>query len=543
MKSIFKAMLLLLIGATSCTNHNADLIIHNARIYTVNDSFELASTLVVKDGKFIAVGNEDLLEKYSAAAKLDLKGIPVYPGLIDAHCHFYQLGLAQEHVDLRGAKSVEEVIARLKAFTSTSEAKVLMGRGWDQNLWELKEFPSKEILDKAFPDKLVVLERIDGHAAYVNSNVLTAAKITKDTKVEGGEVIIANNEPTGILIDKASDLAYAILPEPSREEQIIALQKAEKIAFANGLTTVDDAGLNRAQLELIDSLQRVNKLKIRVYGMISNTPENLAYYLDKGITQTDRLTIRSVKVYADGALGSRGAALKKPYTDEKKNKGLFITSPEKIEELAYILAKKGFQMNTHAIGDAANEVVLNAYKKALSISPDPRWRIEHAQVVDKVDLQKFGSKILPSVQPTHATSDMEWADERLGEKRVANAYTYKELLDWSGRIALGTDFPVERVNPIHTYYAAVVRKDLNGNPAGGYQMDNALSRSEALKGMTKWAAYANFEEDEKGSIEVGKVADFVLLTNDIMVLNDSEILATEVLATFLGGEMVYQRKQ
>ncbi|MDC0643340.1 amidohydrolase [Flavobacteriaceae bacterium] len=543
MKSIFKAMLLLLIGATSCTNHNADLIIHNARIYTVNDSFELASTLVVKDGKFIAVGNEDLLEKYSAAAKLDLKGIPVYPGLIDAHCHFYQLGLAQEHVDLRGAKSVEEVIARLKAFTSTSEAKVLMGRGWDQNLWELKEFPSKEILDKAFPDKLVVLERIDGHAAYVNSNVLTAAKITKDTKVEGGEVIIANNEPTGILIDKASDLAYAILPEPSREEQIIALQKAEKIAFANGLTTVDDAGLNRAQLELIDSLQRLNKLKIRVYGMISNTPENLAYYLDKGITQTDRLTIRSVKVYADGALGSRGAALKKPYTDEKKNKGLFITSPEKIEELAYILAKKGFQMNTHAIGDAANEVVLNAYKKALSISPDPRWRIEHAQVVDKVDLQKFGSKILPSVQPTHATSDMEWADERLGEKRVANAYTYKELLDWSGRIALGTDFPVERVNPIHTYYAAVVRKDLNGNPAGGYQMDNALSRSEALKGMTKWAAYANFEEDEKGSIEVGKVADFVLLTNDIMVLNDSEILATEVLATFLGGEMVYQRKQ
>ena len=543
MKSIFKAMLLLLIGATSCTNHNADLIIHNARIYTVNDSFELASTLVVKDGKFIAVGNEDLLEKYSAVAKLDLKGIPVYPGLIDAHCHFYQLGLAQEHIDLRGAKSVEEVIARLKAFASTSEAKVLMGRGWDQNLWELKEFPSKEILDKAFPDKLVVLERIDGHAAYVNSNVLTAAKITKDTKVEGGEVIIANNEPTGILIDKASDLAYAILPEPSREEQIIALQKAEKIAFANGLTTVDDAGLNRAQLELIDSLQRVNKLKIRVYGMISNTPENLAYYLDKGITQTDRLTIRSVKVYADGALGSRGAALKKPYTDEKKNKGLFITSPEKIEELAYILAKKGFQMNTHAIGDAANEVVLNAYKKALSISPDPRWRIEHAQVVDKVDLQKFGSKILPSVQPTHATSDMEWADERLGENRVANAYTYKELLDWSGRIALGTDFPVERVNPIHTYYAAVVRKDLNGNPAGGYQMDNALSRSEALKGMTKWAAYANFEEDEKGSIEVGKVADFVLLTNDIMVLNDSEILATEVLATFLGGEMVYQRKQ
>ena len=543
MKSIFKVMLLLLIGTTSCSDYNADLIIHNARIYTVNDSFELSSTLVVKDGKFIAVGGEELLENYSAAAILDLKGIPVYPGLIDAHCHFYQLGLTQEHVDLRGAKSVEEVITRLKAFTLTSDAKVLMGRGWDQNRWEDKSFPTKDILDENFPDKLVVLERVDGHAAYVNSNVLRAAEITKDTKVDGGEIVLDNNEPSGILIDKAADLAYAILPEPTRKEQITALQKAENIAFANGLTTVDDAGLNRSQLELIDSLHRSKDLKIRVYGMISNTPENLAHYLDKGIIQTDRLTIRSVKVYADGALGSRGAALKKPYADAKNSKGLFITPPEQIEDLAYRLAKKGFQMNTHAIGDAANAAVLSAYEKALSVSPDPRWRIEHAQVVDKVDLEKFGSKILPSVQPTHATSDMEWADERLGEKRVPTAYAYKELLDWSGRIALGTDFPVERVNPIHTYYAAVARKNLDGLPSGGYQMDNALSRSEALKGMTKWAAYANFEEDEKGSIEVGKMADFVLLTNDIMVLNDSELLATEVLATFVGGEMVYQRKQ
>jgi predicted amidohydrolase YtcJ len=542
MKSIFKVMLLLLIGTTSCSDYNADLIIHNARIYTVNDSFELSSTLVVKDGKFIAVGGEELLENYSSAAILDLKGIPVYPGLIDAHCHFYQLGLTQEHVDLRGAKSVEEVITRLKAFALTSDAKVLMGRGWDQNIWEDKSFPTKAILDENFPTKLVVLERVDGHAAYVNSNVLRAAKITKDTKVDGGEIVLDNNEPTGILIDKAADLAYAILPEPTRKEQITALQKAENIAFANGLTTVDDAGLNRSQLELIDSLQRSKDLKIRVYGMISNTPENLAHYLDKGIIQTDRLTIRSVKVYADGALGSRGAALKKPYADAKNSKGLFITPPEQIEDLAYRLAKKGFQMNTHAIGDAANAAVLSAYEKALSVSPDPRWRIEHAQVVDKVDLEKFGSKILPSVQPTHATSDMEWADERLGEKRVPTAYAYKELLDWSGRIALGTDFPVERVNPIHTYYAAVARKNLDGLPSGGYQMDNALSRSEALKGMTKWAAYANFEEDEKGSIEVGKMADFVLLTNDIMVLNDSELLATEVLATFVGGEMVYQRK-
>lgn len=276
--------------------------------------------------------------------------------------------------------------------------------------------------------------------------------------------------------------------------------------------------------------------------MISNTPENLEHYLKKGITQTERLTIRSVKVYADGALGSRGAALKKPYSDFPQSKGLFLTPPEEIEQLAYVLAKKGFQMNTHAIGDAANQVVLDAYQKALRINPDPRWRVEHAQVVDKSDLEKFGSKIIPSVQPTHATSDMEWADERLGEDRVQNAYTYKDLLDWSGKIALGTDFPVEKVNPLHTFYAAVARKSITGQPSGGYRMNNALSRSEAIKGMTKWAAYANFEEELKGSIEPGKVADFVLLTNDIMVVKDSDILSIEVLATFLDGEMVYERQ-
>ncbi|MGB2398073.1 MAG: amidohydrolase [Flavobacteriaceae bacterium] len=503
----------------------------------------MASTMVIKDGRFIAVGEDDLLDQYDAPSVLNLKGMPVYPGLIDAHCHFYQLGLTQEQVDLRGSKSVDEIIERLKAYDRNNESNVILGRAWDQNLWEEKAFPNKKFLDDAFPDKLVVLERVDGHAAYVNSKVLHAAKITAATKVEGGEVILENGEPSGVLIDKASDLAYAVLPKPTRQQQIKALQKAEKIAFQNGLTTVADAGLDRAQLELIDSLHKTGDLKIRVYGMIANTPENLAYYLERGPYQTEKLTIRSVKVYADGALGSRGAALKKPYADAPKTKGLFLTPADKIQDLAYSLVKKGFQMNTHAIGDAANHIVLEAYNKALKTSIDPRWRIEHAQVVAKSDLEKFGSKVIPSVQPTHATSDMGWADERLGEKRIATAYSYKELLDWSGKIALGTDFPVEKVNPLHTFYAAVARKDLNGQPVDGYQMQNALSRSEALKGMTIWAAHANFEESVKGSIEVGKVADFVLLTNDIMTLNDPEIPMIEVLATFFDGEMVYERKK
>ena len=542
MKKIY-TLLIIFLAFISCNNFTADLIIHNAKVYTVNEDFDVVSAVVVKDGKIIDVGAEDLVAKYNAAAVLDLKGLPVYPGLIDAHCHFYQLGMTQEQVDLRGSKSLEELVARIKAHQAKVNDEVILGRGWDQNLWENKAFPTKEVLDKAFPGKLVILERVDGHAAYVSSPVLEKANITAETKVEGGEVIIVNGAPSGVLIDKASDLAYAILPEPSTEKKIRALKKAEEIAFQNGLTTVDDAGLNRDVLELIDSLHKTEDLKIRVYGMISNSKENLDHYLAKGISQSERLTIRSVKVYADGALGSRGAALKKPYADAKNNKGLFLTPPEEIERLALLLADKGFQMNTHAIGDAANQVVLDAYKKALSTSPDPRWRVEHAQVVEKQDLEKFGPKIIPSVQPTHATSDMEWADERLGEDRITTAYTFKELLDWSGKVALGTDFPVEKVNPLNTFYSAVARRNTEGKPVGGYQMDNALSRSEALKGMTIWAAYANFEEEQKGSIEIGKVADLVLMTEDIMTINESAILSAEILATIVDGNIVYQRKQ
>ena len=539
MKTLYTLLLSALVFA-SCSTEKADLIIHNAKIYTVNDAFDIKSAVAIKDGKFIAIGGKEILSKYNADNLLDLKGLAVYPGLIDAHCHFYQLGLAQEQVDLRGSKSVEEIIDRINAHLEENNDEVILGRGWDQNLWEEKVFPNKAALDQAFPGKLVILERVDGHAAYVNSEVLNRAKITAETKVDGGEVILENGVPSGVLVDKASDLAYAILPAPSVQKKIRALQKAEAIAFENGLTTVDDAGLNRDILELIDSLHTTNQLKIRVYGMISNAKENLAHYLNKGISQTERLTIRSVKVYADGALGSRGAALKSPYTDDPKNTGLFLTTKQQIEDLALVLAEKGFQMNTHAIGDAANQVVLDAYTKALVDAEDPRWRVEHAQVVEKQDLEKFGPKVIPSVQPTHATSDMEWADERLGEERVQNAYTYKELLDWAGKLALGTDFPVEKVNPLHTFYAAVARKSLEGNPQGGYQTANALSRSEALKGMTSWAAYANFEEDLKGSIEPGKVADLVILSKDIMTVKESEILQAKVIATMMDGKVVYQ---
>ena len=533
---LFLSSILLL----SCSSPEADLIIHNAVVYTVNKDFEKATAVVVKNGKFIAVGGEDLIELYSAKSIVDLNGFPIYPGFIDAHCHFYNFGLLQQQLDLSGTKSFEEVIQRITGYVESNPGVPVLGQGWDQNTWEIKEYPTKEILDQRFPNELIAVKRVDGHALLVNQKVLDLAGIDSSTEVDGGVVVRVDGALTGVLIDNAMDSVYQALPKPTIKQQEEALLAAQKICFQNGLTTVDDAGLDKEQLELIESMQKRNILDIRVYGMISNTPENLEYYLDKGPIKTERLNIRSVKVYADGALGSRGAALKKDYSDHKGNRGSFVTPVEEIKALAFILAKKGFQMNTHAIGDAANHEVLNAYKKALTIDPDPRWRIEHAQVVSEIDREFFGSKILPSIQPTHATSDMFWADERLGEGRIKNAYAYKTLLDWSGRVALGTDFPVENVSPLKTFYASVARTTEKQLPLGGFQIEDGLTRTEALKGMTIWAAYANFEEEIKGSIEVGKMADMVILKEDIMEIDINTVTNIDVVATIVDGVIVYR---
>jgi len=329
-----------------------------------------------------------------------------------------------------------------------------------------------------------------------------------------------------------------ILPAPDKATKIRALQQAEEICFDYGLTTVNDAGLNRDIIELIDSLQQAGDLKMRVYAMVSNSKENLDHFLDKGIVKTDRLNVRSVKVYGDGALGSRGAALRAPYSDKDGHYGAMITTAEELETLASRLADSDYQMNTHAIGDSANIAVLRAYKKALEGKEDRRWKVEHAQIISALDFDYFETGIIPSVQPTHATSDMYWAGDRLGADRMPGAYAFKELLDRAGMVALGTDFPVERVNPFHTFYASVARKDLKGYPDPGFQMKDALSREETLKGMTIWAAYSNFEEEEKGSIEVGKWADFVILNADIMTIAEEEIPGMSAEKVYLAGEQV-----
>ena len=526
---------------TSCKYRKADWVVFNANVYTVNDSFEKVTAFAIKDGKFISVGGDEIVSLYPNALKFDAKGLPIYPGFIDAHCHFFNLGLSLGQVDLRGTKSIEEIEKKLQSYSQNNQFDIIIGRGWDQNLWKSKVFPNNDFLNRLFPDKLVLLRRIDGHALLVNDLVIKKAEINSKTRVSGGSILIENNKPTGILIDNAMDLAMNILPSKGSKIISKALIDAQTKAFENGLTTVDDAGLNKRTIMIIDSLQKKGDLKIRVYAMISNTSDNLNYFLDKGIIKQEKLTVRSVKAYLDGALGSRGALLKKPYSDDDKNKGITITTKEELFELAEKLSSKGFQLNTHAIGDKANEIVLDVYNYILKDIEDPRWRVEHAQVVDEFDIQKFNSKIIPSVQPTHATSDMNWADDRLGSNRLKRAYSYKNLLDWSGKIALGTDFPVEKVNPLLTFYSAVARKDVEGNPLEGFLKENALTRTEALKGMTIWAAYSNFEDSFKGSIEIGKFADFVILTNDIMKVPEEEITNVDVVATIVNGSIVFQK--
>lgn len=513
-----------------------DLIVTQAKIYTVNNNFETATAMAVNEGKIVAVGtDEEITSKFKSTNSVNAKGKFIYPGLIDAHCHFYGYGMNLQQVDLRGTKSMQEVISRIQAFQKEKNHKFIEGRGWDQNDWKIKEFPSKAILDKYFPNIPVVLRRIDGHAIVVNSKVLSMANITKDTKAIGGQIEIVNGEPTGILIDNPMDLVFNIIPKSSKESQIAALLEAEKVMFDYGLTTVNDAGLDLHVIDLIDSLQKAKAMQLNIYAMVTANQKNIDLYLKKGIYKTDNLNVRSFKMYGDGALGSRGACLHQPYSDSPKQSGALITPIIDMKSIAGRLAKSSFQLNTHAIGDSANTVILKVYKEALKGKKDRRWKIEHAQVIQEADFDYFKLGIIPSVQPTHATSDMYWAEQRLGKERMKNSYAYKKLLKKAGVIALGTDFPVEEVNPMLTFHAAVARKDAKGYPKNGFQMENALTREEALKGMTIWAAYSNFEEKEKGSIEVGKWADFVFYDKDIMKIEDSEILTMKPSNTYLKG--------
>jgi predicted amidohydrolase YtcJ len=543
MKNCF--IVLIAISLFSCNSkEKADLLVYNATIYTVDSSFSTAEAMAVKDGKIIAVGKTaDLEKEYEAKEKLDAGGKFIYPGFIDAHAHFTGYGLSLQRVNLTGTNSWDEVIEKVKTFASENPEGWITGRGWDQNDWTEKEFPSNEKLNELFPDRPVLITRIDGHAAVANQKALDIAGIKAGDILTGGEIEEMEGTLTGILIDNAVDLVSSKIPAATEEQFKKALQAAEKNCFAVGLTTIDDCGLGYEAVESIKKLQASNDLKMRLYIMLSDEEKNYAYAAKNGMIKTDRLNVRSFKVYGDGALGSRGACLLEPYSDKIGHYGFLLSNPSHFDSVASWISQKGFQMCTHAIGDSGNRTMLNIYAKYLKGNNDLRWRIEHAQVVNQNDFNLFGANsIIPSVQPTHATSDMYWAGDRLGSERVKGAYAYQQLLTQNGWLPLGTDFPVEDISTFKTFYAAVARKDAKNFPANGYQMENALTREQALRGMTIWAAKANFEEKEKGSLEKGKLADFIILENDLMKEPPEKLLQVTVLKTFLGGEKVYEKK-
>ncbi|NVO18282.1 MAG: amidohydrolase [Bacteroidetes bacterium] len=520
---------------------NVDLIISDAMIYTLDAADSKAQCLAVDHGSILDLGSQkEIMEEYSSDKVINVNGAFVYPGFIDAHSHFTGLAQFLRYADLNAAESFDEVISILEDYHKSYPGRWILGRGWDQNKWKNKEFPVNNLLDSLFPGIPVVLTRVDGHAVLANSTAISKAGITPPyTK---GEVILSKGIATGVFLERTADRIKESIPLPSSEEIKILLLKAAALCQQAGLTGVNDAGIDKPMILFLDSLQKSGSLKIRIDAMINPTNENMDYFMGGKFQSSDWLRVGSVKIYADGALGSRGACLLQPYSDEPESNGIIVTGKDEMRSICNRAFMSGFQVNTHAIGDSAVRLVLNTYGEFLKGKNDRRWRIEHSQVVDENDFDLFGKySVIPSIQSTHATSDMAWAVLRLGKKRLINAYSYHRLMDENGWIPNGTDFPVENISPLLTYYAAVGRMDLQGNPEGGFQPENALSRSDALKSITIWAAKAAFLENSRGSLEKGKLADLVILDKDLLQVPVSDIPKVKVIMTIINGEVVYQK--
>lgn len=534
----------LLISDPPDERYEVDRILINARIYTVDSAFSMAQAMAIDDGYIMEVGKTDsVLAHYWSLNVTDMEGKSVYPGFIDGHCHFLHYGVDQAYTDLTGTTSFLDVVERIKTHDISKTSGWVIGRGWDQNDWEIKEFPTREALDKIFPNTPVYIERVDGHAALLNGRALELTGITETSSIAGGVVEVKQGKCTGILLDNAMELAKKKMPTKSKTFLTNALMKAQEDCFAVGLTSVQDAGLDLHELMTIKAADEARKLQMRVYAMANPDQKTFDYFIENGQISTEHFKVQSFKFYCDGALGSRGAGLLEPYSDDPGNYGIYYFSPDSLQFMAQRVYNLGFQLCTHAIGDSANRLVLDTYGSILQGKNDLRWRIEHCQVVQKSDIDKFGKySILPSVQPTHATSDMYWAKDRLGPERIKYAYAYKDLMKQNGMYIGGSDFPVENIDPLYGFYAAVARKDRKNFPEKGFQKENAILRNDALKAMTIWAAYGAFEENVKGSLEANKYADFVVLDKDILSIPEPEILTVKVLETVVGGDTVYKAK-
>ena len=529
----------------------ASMVLTNGIVYTLDDKRPKVEAVAIDKGRIVGVGSSDeIRRKFKSERVIDLKGRAVYPGFVDAHGHMEGLGALLSNLDLDGTTSVEE-IQRLVAerAKSVQPGAWLRGRGWDQNKWTTHSFPTHQMLDAVVKDIPIYLRRVDGHALWVNQKALDLAGITRSTRdPEGGRIIRdASGNPTGVFVDNGIDLIDAVIPQPTEAERTDAFRKAVEECVKVGLTEVHDMGEDLQAIDIYKKLIAEKRFPFRVYVAIGGIGKTWNKYLQDGpeIDGNDgRLNVRALKLYADGALGSRGAALIEPYSDDPGNRGLTLTSSEELKSAAEQALDKGFQVCVHAIGDRANNIVLNVFEQALKANPakarDARFRIEHAQVLTLGDIPRFHQLgVIPSMQPTHCTSDMYWAGDRLGPERVKGAYAWRSLLDQGSIIPAGSDFPVESPNPLLGFYAAITRQDRKGWPEGGWFPSQRMTRQEALQAFTIWPAFASFEENTKGRIEPGMVADFTILSDDIMQIDAMKIPETRVEMTIIGGDVVY----
>jgi predicted amidohydrolase YtcJ len=538
---------------------SADLVLTNGHIYTVDNARPVVTALAIRGGRILFAGSDAEARVLASRSTrlVDLHGATVLPGIIDAHAHLLGLGYMLQSANVAGAASYQEVVDRVKARAKDARPGVwILGRGWDQTRWASKEFPTHELLSRAFPNNPVVLERIDGHAVLANAKAMELAHITATTpEPSGGRILkLASGLPSGVFVDNATDLIGRAIPAATPEQTRHAVLAAIEECNRWGLTGIHDPGVDPKTIAIYEELAKAGKYNLRNYVMISDPGEPTAAvtlsnpYLRRGPQSAlydGHLWIRAIKLYSDGALGSRGAALLAPYSDDPTNSGLLVSQPAHIEAWAETALRRGFQVNVHAIGDRGNRITLDAFESALRRVPkaDHRFRVEHAQVLSQQDIPRFAKLgVIPSMQATHQTSDMRWAESRVGPERIRGAYAWRSLLNTGVIIPNGTDFPVEEVNPLLTFHAAVTRQDPENSPVGGWYPDQKMTREEALQSMTIWAAYAGFQESMLGSLTPGKYADFVVLDRDIMRVPDTEILGARVISTWIGGKRVYEAK-
>ncbi len=520
-----------------------DLIIHNGRIHVMNDELKISEAIAIKEGKIIEVGPErQILNKYRAEKVIDAQLKDVFPGFHDAHGHIMSLARQMLSADLEGARSYYEVIAMLEKYQSRTKKKILVGRGWDQSLWGETDLPTDSLLNVSFPNTPVAITRVDGHAMLINQAMMDFVGISDTTFVEDGQIIKKNGRSTGILLDHAIDLVRKKLPQPKKEELKDAILKIQDELLAAGVIFVDEAGITAQERDLLIELANEDKLKIYIYAMLFPTPDNIKFAQKNGLYKNNHLSIRSFKVIEDGALGSYGACLLKPYSDQPNTYGMLLKTPQELQEIAKIAKTIGYQLNVHCIGDSANRVVLKMIDTLMKDVPDHRWRIEHAQIIHPNDFKLFTSSgAIPSVQPSHATADQRWAQQRLGKTRLKNeGYAYKTLQENSGIILFGTDFPVVSYNPFATIHAAVERKSVDDEPAGGFLIDEAVPLDVALKAMTLWPAYGCFEEANQGTIAKGKLANIVIF--DQPVKNTSNYLPNYSWMTLIDGKVAFDMR-